>query len=136
MPDGQTPFTEQFEAEIERQLTIPRMVIRTKDSWVGYVRASEISELSSASPMEQKHWLFSSMLEQQIDLLLDIAQQNNHYLRMLEAAIIRARLQRERDVEKEIGLRNMWKFLRWFGLLAGAAIIAFFAKKWLGVLSP
>jgi hypothetical protein len=117
-------------------MTIPRLVLRDKGTWQGYIRTDEIKDIGSATPLEQKLLQFSSILEQQVDLLLSFAQQSNHYMRQLEAAIIRARLQREADLEKEIGLRNFWKFATWFAVIAGGAAVAFLSKKWLGAWFP
>ncbi len=127
---------ENFEPDIERRLTIPRIVLPAKETWKGYVGQADLNELTASSPLEQKLLLFVSMLEQQIDLLLNATQLQNYQMRQMEAALIRARLEREAEQEKERGLRAFWKFCRWAGLLIGAAAIAFFAKKWFPILFP
>lgn len=127
---------ENIEPDIERRLTIARIVLPSKETWKGYVGAEEIAALGAASPMEQKAWLFASALEQQIDLLLSAVQLQNYQMRQLEAAQIRARLEREQEAERDRGMQSLWKFLRWAGLLIGAAAIAFFAKKFLPQLFP
>ncbi len=132
MPDQD----EGIEPEIERLLTIPRLDIKPKEAWRGYIKSEDIAELSTATPMDQKHWLFSSMLEQAIDDILIHVKQHNRYLRQLEAGQIRARLALEREAEQDLGIRNMWKFIRWFSLIAGGAVIVFFARKWLPQLFP
>jgi len=134
MPSEYPP--ENFEPEIERRLTIPRIILPSKDTWKGYVAASEIAELGAASPMEQKAWVFASALEQQIDLLLGAVQLQNYQMRQMEASIIRARMEREAEKEKDRGLQSLWRFLKWAGLLVGAAAIAFFAKKFLPQMFP
>ncbi len=128
--------SENIEPEIERLLTIPRIVMPSKDTWEGYIKPADIADMGTASPLQQKLLLFASALEQQVDLLLNSAQLQNSQMRQLEAGMIRARLEREREAEADRGLKNLWRFLKWAGLLAGAAVVAFAVKKWLGINFP
>lgn len=127
---------ENIEPDIERRLTIARITIPPKETWKGYISPSELEALTTSSPVEQKLILLVSMIEQQVDLILNAMQLQNSQMRQLEAAQIRSEMERGREAERDRGMQSLWRFLKWAGLLLGAAAIAFFAKKFLPQLFP
>jgi len=135
-PEINEPPAEHFEPEIERLLTIPKLISKSKDAWEAYLKPEDIESLSAATLMEKKNWFLSSVLERKLDEVLDWLQQHNFHLRQIEAEQIREKLRHEREHENQRGLVSMWGFIRWTGIVAGGVTIAFLIKKWLTALFP
>jgi hypothetical protein len=109
---------EDFDPEIARQLTIPRMVIPKFEAQI------KEDDVKGISQRDHKLVFAMSKIEQYLDFALHWQRLNNYHQRQLQAEQIRQRTDHQKQRDEQNRMKWQWNIVHWVSVTVAASVLA------------